>query len=91
MSQARILLGAVYLGRPENREGVVWKFRTNPDRGRGSGLSKTGRPEKSKSPKNKYRNYSIMSNFTTVFTDTYYIKISGRYSSAVCYYGTVLS
>ena len=47
---------------------MVWKFRTNPDRERGGGLSKTGRPEKSKSPKNKDRNYSIMSNFTTVFT-----------------------
>ena len=46
-----------------------------PGQGEGGGLSKTGRPEKSKSPKNKYRNYSIMSNFTTVFTCTYYIKI----------------
>ena len=51
----------------------------------GGGLSKTGRPEKSKSPKNKDRNYSIISYFTTVFTCTYYIKISGRYSPAVCY------
>ena len=28
-------LGAIYLGRPANREGVVLEFRTNLDRGRG--------------------------------------------------------
>ena len=30
-----------------------------------------------------------MSNFTTVFTCTYYIKISGMYNPAVCYYGSL--
>ena len=31
----KILLGAVYKGRPANGEGVVLKFRTFPDGGRG--------------------------------------------------------
>ena len=71
-------LGAIYLGRPENWEGGGWFVKN-----RTSG--------KIQSPKNKDRNYSIMSNFTTVCT--YYINnnISVRYSPAVCYYGTVLS
>ena len=60
--------GAIYLGRPENREGGGLEIPDKPGQGEGGGLPKTGRPEKSKSPKNKYRNYSIMSNFTTVFT-----------------------
>ena len=46
---------------------MVWKFRTNPDKGRGVVCQK---PDVRKNPKNKYRNYSIMSNFTTVFACT---------------------
>ena len=49
-------LGAVYLGHPENREGGGLEISDKPGQGEGGGLSKTGRP------KNKYRNYSIMSN-----------------------------
>ena len=60
--------GAIYLGRPENREGGGLEIPDKPGQGEGGWFAKNRTSGKSKSPKNKYRNYSIMSNFTTVFT-----------------------
>ena len=68
--------GAIYLGRPENREGVVWKFRTNPDRGRGVVCQKPDVRKIQKSEKqiqklfdNVQLYHCIHMYFSTVFTN----------------------
>ena len=40
--------GAIYLGRPENREGGGLEIPDKPGQGEGGGLPKTGRPENPK-------------------------------------------